>query len=108
MIKGYKILEMIVKDELEDNTLIRTENSNLITSNGNIDVTYINDEECTYDIKLDYYIYTKSDGKFHRCDCMGNLGSIGQTRFINYCNLDRDFEIVENKKEMIKISRGKK
>lgn len=78
---GLRLLEEIVNNNLSCGTMIRCKNQNISDA---------------MEIPIyEYYIFTKNDGRFHRCDENGKLGVKGQNRFMNYGTLTKEFEIVE-------------
>ena len=81
--KFSEIIEMMNNNKFECNEMIRTENGIMIVPNKN---------EKLYD----YYIFTKDDNKFHRCNKNGKFGAKGQTKFMSYKNINKTFEIIGN------------
>ena len=78
---GLRLLEEITNNNISCKTMIRCKNESIS------DVMEIP--------IYDYYIFTKGDGRFHRCDENGKLGAKGQKRFMNYGTLTKEFEILE-------------
>lgn len=78
---GLRLLEEIINNNLSCGTMVRCKNQSVSDA---------------MEIPIyDYYIFTKGDGRFHRCDEKGKLGAKGQKRFMGYSTLKKEFEILE-------------
>lgn len=84
-VNGIELLQMIKDGKIQDKTIIKSQRNEL-------EFVHTGHYFKTID---EYYIFNSYEGKFHRCDKNGKLGAKGQTRFMHYEILYKDFEIIE-------------
>ena len=85
---GLRLLEEIVNNNLSCGTIIRHKREDVALMSNPPQPVY------------EYYKYTAGDKRFHRCNENGKLGAKGQPSFMNYQTLYKEFEIIEEDKEI--------
>lgn len=88
---GLRLLEEIVNNNLSCGTIIRHKREDVALMSNPPQPVY------------EYYKYTAGDKRFHRCNENGKLGAKGQPSFMNYQTLYKEFEIIEEDKEIEEI-----
>ena len=88
---GLRLLEEIVNNNLSCGTIIRHKREDVALMSNPPQPVY------------EYYKYTAGDKRFHRCNENGKLGAKGQPSFMNYQTLYKEFEIIEEDKEIEKL-----
>lgn len=84
---GLRLLEEAINGNLSCGTMVRYKREDIILTSNPPQPVY------------EYYIFTKGDGRFHRCDENGKLGAKGQNRFMGYATMKKELEVVELEKE---------
>ena len=85
---GLRLLEEIVNNNLSCGTIIRHKREDVALMSNPPQPVY------------EYYKYTAGDKRFHRCNENGKLGAKGQPSFMNYQTLYKEFEIIDEDKEI--------
>lgn len=88
---GLRLLEEVVNNNLSCGTMIRHKRQDIALMSNPPQPVY------------EYYKYTAGDKRFHRCNENGKLGAKGQPSFMNYQTLYKEFEIIEEDKEIEKL-----